>query len=638
MKQLTYITLFIFCISSAFAQRKHDPSQEDIAYAKSLKDIVSDQDDIVLDSGKTLITFNLNTKTSKVVVNEQIDEQLINIKSRSDIQKYCFYDGQSSIERFDFTFKNGKSAYFRGGDEAYTSNDLFHNDTRVKYFNLDFPSMGYKYGSSLEKVYKDIKYFTRINFIQEFPTKSKTVIVKVPNWLNVELKPYNFEGYDITLKSVKEDDFTIHTYTLKNLPSYYKDENAPGSSFIYPHVLILAKSFTYKNNKVQLFESTQDLYNWYRSLTNSLDNDNTAFKTFVADLIKDATTDKEKIKAIYYWVQDNIRYIAFEDGIAGFKPDEASNVYKKRYGDCKGMANLTKQMLTEVGFDARLTWIGTNHIAYDYSTPNLAVDNHMICTLVYNDDYIFLDATEKYNAFGEYATRIQNQQVLIENGDNYILKTVPKAKLDFNRTTKQYNFTISETDLVGDVEHLYEGENRAQLLYYIESISTDRKEDFLEYLLNQGNNNNIVSDISTTDLKNRENNITFNYNLKVKGAVSEFENTLYIEPNLNTSYQNYKMANRKVAYQFSSQDHKIETINIAIPDGYMVSYLPENISITHEKFEMTVSYSKDNNKVTYKKEFKILDPMILKEDFKIWDNFIKKLDTNYKEQITFTKS
>lgn len=80
----------------------------------------------------------------------------------------------------------------------------------------------------------------------------------------------------------------------------------------------------------------------------------------------------EKIEAVFYWVQDNIRYIAFENGIMGFKPEAASKVYQNRYGDCKGMANLLKEMLKICGYDARLTWIGTNDIPYDYKTASLA--------------------------------------------------------------------------------------------------------------------------------------------------------------------------------------------------------------------------------------------------------------------------
>ncbi len=95
----------------------------------------------------------------------------------------------------------------------------------------------------------------------------------------------------------------------------HKVSNAPGPTYVYPHLLILAKSYTKKGETKTIFDSTQDLYNWYKSLVNSLENDNTDIKSKVVELTEDANTDEEKIKNIYYWVQDNIRYIAFEDGI-----------------------------------------------------------------------------------------------------------------------------------------------------------------------------------------------------------------------------------------------------------------------------------------------------------------------------------
>ena len=46
-----------------------------------------------------------------------------------------------------------------------------------------------------------------------------------------------------------------------------------------------------------------------------------------------------------------VRYIAYEDGIAGFKPDKAQEVLRKKYGDCEGMGNLMTEMLKSIGLD-----------------------------------------------------------------------------------------------------------------------------------------------------------------------------------------------------------------------------------------------------------------------------------------------
>ena len=62
------------------------------------------------------------------------------------------------------------------------------------------------------------------------------------------------------------------------------------------------------------------LYSWYNYLYKKSVNKPDELKAKVTELTKGKTTDIEKVKSIFYWVQDNIRYIAFEDGLAGFIP------------------------------------------------------------------------------------------------------------------------------------------------------------------------------------------------------------------------------------------------------------------------------------------------------------------------------
>ncbi len=639
IKQYISLTLILVVTLSSYSQKRIEPTPQDLTLAKELKAQYED-DYVALVSSKDHITFGLNKRDGKVTVTHTTDENMINLDSRADIQLYTFYDGESSIENFEIKFRNHKTASFYFKDEAYTSDDLFHNDTRVKYTNVDFPLKGYRYLTNQKKTYRDIKYFTKLYFNGDYPTSTKTITIDVPDWLDLELREINFEGFDIQKSVVpnKKRNGKLHTYTFKDIPAMYKEDGAPGPTYIYPHILILAKSYEADGKSTNIFKDTQDLYNWYKSLVNSLENDNSAIKSKVEELTKNAASDEEKIKNIYYWVQDNIRYIAFEDGIAGFKPDEASNVFKKRYGDCKGMANLTKQMLKEAGFDARLTWIGTKRIAYDYSTPNLSVDNHMICTLFKDGKTIFLDGTEKFNAYGEYANRIQGKQVLIENGDEYILEYVPSVEADFNKEQFEYNLTLSDESIVGTVDKTYNGESRSSLLYYFNSIKNDKKEDFLEYYLNKGNSNIKVSNISTSDLKNRDENINIAYDVAIKNAVSAFDGDVYIDLDFDKQLSNFKLEERHTDYVFSSKKDLQSTTRLDIPQGYKISHLPEDISVTNPNFDMTVNFSKENNTIVYKKTFQIKNAKIETADFEQWNSFIDELNNLYNEQIILTKA
>ncbi|WP_415189479.1 transglutaminase-like domain-containing protein [Psychroserpens sp.] len=638
IKKNISIILMVLVTTVVFSQKRIEPTDEDKAKAKALK-VEFPDDDVALVSSVDYVTFDLNKRDDKVTVIHSAKENMINIDTRADLQKYTFYDGESTIEKFEILYRNEKDAPFYVKDEAYKSNDLFHNDSRVKYATMDFPLRGYRYLTHIEKHYKDVKYFTKLYFNGQYPTVKKTIKIEIPNWLNLELKALNFDGYDIKKKVTSNSRGTakIHTYTLKNVSAMYDDSNAPGPTYIYPHLLILAKTFKNGDDTVNLFDSTQDLYNWYKSLVNSLENDNTDIKSKVVELTENATSDEEKIKNIYYWVQDNIRYIAFEDGIAGFKPDEAANVFNKRYGDCKGMANLTKQMLIEAGFDARLTWIGTKHIAYDYSTPNLSVDNHMICSLFKDDEIVFLDGTEKFNSFGEYADRIQGKQVLIENGEDFILKYVPSTTADFNKEKFAYNLELTGESITGNAIKAYNGESRASLLHYFNGLKNDKKDEFLEYYLNKGNSNIKVTDIENSDLLNRDDTIDIAYNIDIKNAVSSFDGQIYIDLDFDKELSSYTMEKRKTDFIFGTKKDIESTTQLTIPAGYSVSHLPENINVSSENYDMRVNFTEENNTLIYKKRFKIKNAKIEINDFEEWNGFITKLNAIYNEQIILTK-
>ncbi len=641
IKKTLALTSFLFIISLAHSQRKIEPDANDISKAKKLKETFDHKDDeIALEESIDYVTFDFDSRNKKVTVAHDVKDKMINMIARADIQKYSFYDGQSTIEEFNILYKNNRSAGFFIKDEAYKSDDLFHVDSRVKYTNVDFPLQGYRYGTHILKNYKDIKYFTKLYFNDSYPIEKKVISVEIPDWLNLELKELNFEGYDIvkTVEPNSRNKSKIHTYTLKNVPAMHKVSNAPGPTYVYPHLLILAKSYTKKGETKTIFDSTQDLYNWYKSLVNSLKNDNTDIKSKVVELTEDANTDEEKIKNIYYWVQDNIRYIAFEDGIAGFKPDEAANVFNKRYGDCKGMANLTKQMLIEAGFDARLTWIGTKHIAYDYSTPNLSVDNHMICSLFKDGDIVFLDGTEKFNAFGEYADRIQGKQVMIEDNDSFILKNVPQSTAEFNKEYSNYNLKLENELLTGTVEKVFNGESRSSLLYYFDQLKTDKKDEFLEAYLSRGDSNRKVANINTSDLSNREMNVTLSHDITVKNAVSTFDDSIYIDLDLDEELGNYEFKERDVDYIFSSKKYLESTTTLEIPSGYKVSQLPKDIQISSNNYDMSVSFKSENNTLIYKKLFQIKNAKIETNDFEEWNTFINLLNATYQEQIILTKN
>jgi hypothetical protein len=168
-------------------------------------------------------------------------------------------------------------------------------------------------------------------------------------------------------------------------------------------------------------------------------------------------------------------------------------------------------------------------------------------------------------------------------------------------------------------------------------LKTDKKDEFLEYYLNKGNSNIKVSNIETSDLQNRDENISIAYEVNIKNAVSAFDNQVYIDLDFDKELSNFVMEERKTDYIFSSKKDLESVTHLEIPKGYNISHLPENISVTSDNYDMLVNFKKENNVIIYKKQFRIKHAKIETSDFEEWNGFIKKLDALYNEQIILTK-
>jgi hypothetical protein len=301
------------------------------------------------------------------------------------------------------------------------------------------------------------------------------------------------------------------------------------------------------------------------------------------------------------------------------------------------MGNLIKQMLILAGFDARLTWIGTKHIAYDYTTPSLAVDNHMICTLFHKGKRYFLDGTEKFNSFGEYAERIQNKEVMIENGATFLIEKVPSVNSAFNKEIFKANFKVVEGKLEGTCSRIFAGESRSQLLYRISTLKNDKKEEILERFLTDNDKNIKVQNIINSDLKNRDQQLTINYDIAIDNKVSDFDTDLYIDLEYMNEYKNFELKDRKTDYEFDYKTNYESNVLLTIPTGYKVSKLPENISISADNFEVNVQFAQSDTQISYNKSFNFKHGVIKANEVEIWNSFLKKLQSTYNQQIILSK-
>ncbi|MEL7005094.1 MAG: transglutaminase domain-containing protein [Bacteroidota bacterium] len=446
----------------------------------------------------------------------------------------------------------------------------------------------------------------------------------------------NFEGYSIKKKESQEKDMKVVSFEISDLEEFPKAANLPGSSYYMPHILVLTKSYTWSNTKYDILSSTESLYKWYKSLVDLSKFNPEALRALVDRVTAGSKSDEDKIKAIYYWVQDNIKYIAFEDGLAGFKPEDSDQVYAKKYGDCKGMANLTKDMLRIAGFDARLSWIGTDRIAYTYDMPSLAVDNHMICAVKLNDQFLFLDATEKHHSIKEYAERLQGKQVLIEDGDSFIIEQIPEEPMGKYLNTTNVSYSFNDESLNAEVVENIQGEYKRGLINIFEAVPNQKLNLFYKSIAAGNLETDDVNMLNEPALK-RDSTLELHYNLNMKNHLNKFGNEVYLDLDYKKDLKNSEIEeDRKVPFKFSTKINRKLKGELVIPEGLAVSHLPEAYQVSSDYFEFNLSYEVIGNKINYTKELRVLKTYMPVDQFPDWNKAISNVTKFYNDQIILT--
>ncbi|MBL0272657.1 MAG: transglutaminase domain-containing protein [Chitinophagaceae bacterium] len=611
-------------------------ADDDIFEANRLKKVFPDdrvaailvEEEFNFDKGKSGDKLPVVTATENTGIN------FLALRERAGIQYFDFYNSFCKITSFKQLEKArgmfGIKKNYNVGyaiDRSASSSDFFSDDSRVKYFNIGFSGYGDVTRVETEKKYFDSKYLTSIYFHSWFPAKEKIIRIRIPDWLELDIREFNFAGYKITKQKTQEKAVTIYTFKLQNLVAMKSEQKAIGAAYMYPHLVLVVKSFTVDGKKEKGFGDVGDLYNWYSYLYKKCLNKPEELKAKVTELTSGKANDIEKVKSIFYWVQDNIRYIAFEDGLAGFIPATAQEVYKAKYGDCKGMANLMTEMLKLAGLDAYMTWIGTRHLPYDYSLPSLAVDNHCISTVILGGKEYFLDGTEKYIPFGDYAWRIQGKEVLIGKGNTYDVKKVPVLDKDKSKILTQTSFQLQDNVLKGHVKVTLTGEQRTGFHQFYHDLPADDKKKLIQRFLEFGNKNLAVTHVKISDLSNREIPVVIEGDIDLSNYVITEDKEIYLGIDFFPEDMRSLIPDkdRQQDYALHSAYVTQDETELILPAGYKVTSVPASISEKTEDYEVTGTYAAKDNKVLFKKTLTFTTGRIRKADFENWKTFVKKL-------------
>jgi len=335
---------------------------------------------------------------------------------------------------------------------------------------------------------------------------------------------------------------------------------------------------------------------WYGNLVGERVGASLEIKQGVATLTASKATILQKMQAIGYFVQHDIRYVAIELGIGGFQPHSATDVYSHHYGDCKDKATLVRSMLREIGIDSYHVVIndergsvtgempahnGFNHVITAIKLPDGLTDPSLIATMQHPKlgRILFFDPTNDLIPFGQLPGYLQANYGLLVTPDGGELIELPQEPSMMNSIRRTAKLTLdTKGTLKGDVQEVRLGERASYERWRLRTISKDiDRIKPIEEVLAGSLGSFQITHASLLNVQQTDQPFGFNYSFESPNYAKNAGNLILVRPRVigqkSLGFLETKDP-RKFPIEFEEPTRDTDTFEITIPAGYVVDDLP----------------------------------------------------------------
>ncbi len=603
-------------------------------------------DEVLLLNQIEKIDIGISGDKLSIEVEHQEDNMFLNERASYYAEKKIhysdFFEEIYDIEAFSYIPEGSKFQKRKVSSiktEKPSSAGIFYDDTYVKSFTYEGAKIGAMGSVHYKRKIKDPHVIGGFMFGHYMPVQHAEFSVTFPESVKLKYKTYG-DVSGIEFQQTTSKGKTTYTWRANDLKAHPYESRSQNIRYSAPQVFLFVENYSIGNKTTEVLADEQKLFNFYVGLVKDVNKKPDAALKAFADSLTRGKTELEKIKTVYYWVQDHVKYIAFEDGLGGLIPRPAKTVYEKRYGDCKDMASIITTLLTLSGVEAHLVWIGTRDIPFKYSeNPSLSADNHMIAAVKQNGNWVFLDATADKIDYGLPTPHIQGKQAMVMLSENtFSVVDVPVVDKTSNWRKDTIDIQLQGTSLSGKGHSLYEGLWKMEQTYQLAAYSEKEREEYYKSMFSRGNNKCKLGTVTTTELKARETPLSFTYTFSVPDFARQIGNEIFLNPHLSKPWESSRIEeSRKTAIEYEFKTSDQHTTVLHIPDGYMLDYVPKDKAFTTDEFGFSIRYVVKGSTLIITNELYMNTLLVKKEKFSTWNQMVSILSDAYRESISLKK-
>ncbi|WP_025607940.1 DUF3857 domain-containing protein [Pontibacter actiniarum] len=595
----------------------------------------------VIRSEETVFTVNsissgtLRFKTTVTILNENGDHRATIYVPYDDMSKVSYISG-TCYDRLGKKIKKLKNSDIK--DVSSVSSFSVYEDDRVKIASLEYNVYPYTVEFEYEVSQKNMMFYPHWlpQDEEKLSVEKASLEVQMPVGM-----PLRYLEKNMPQKAEKSNNGTLELYRweLKDLKPVYREPYGPGLVELVPQVITAPTEFEVDGYKGRM-ETWKDFGIWINKLNAGRDVLPEATVAKLKQLTANAKTPEEKVNLVYDYMQGKTRYVSIQLGIGGWQPFEASFVDSKGYGDCKALSNYTKAMLAAVGVNSYYALIkageGTPDIRTEFPSTQF---NHVILCVPMAQDTMWLECTSQTAAAGYNGSFTGDRHALLitpEGGK--LVKTTSYGAAE-NQQVRKLQVKLDEKgNGTANVETHYTGiqqESRDGVLHNL------KPEEQRKWLYEQVKAPSFeISKYSFSQQKERVPRITENLKLSLRQCATLSGKRMFISPNLMSkwSYVPDQKEKRSTEVVRTMAFSDVDTVEIQVPAGYAVEYLPQEVMCKSVFGEYKASFKVEGQRILYVRQMQMGKGRFAPETFTKLVEFYNNIIKADAEQVVFVKN
>jgi hypothetical protein len=519
------------------------------------------------------------------------------------------------------------------------------SDARAKILLIPAPDPGNIVGYEYEKEEQPLVLQEGWGFQEAIPVRESHFSLQLP-------AGWEFKASFLNYPEVKptESGNNLWQWTVTDVRGIRPEQDMPPFAGVVGAMIV---SLITQQAREKEFSNWREMGVWYWNLEKGSLDASPELKQKVAALTASSPTTLDKMRVLANFVQHDIRYVAIELGIGGWKPHPATDIFAHHYGDCKDKATLMRAMLQEIGVKSFQVAINTERGSITPDTPAYQGFDHQITVIQLPDGVsddslvatvqhpklgrlLFFDPTNDLVPFGQIPEYEQASYALVVSPDGGDLVQVPKQPSAMNSIVRTAKLTLDPSGkLQGDVKEVRLGQRawyeRGRLLTV--TRDTDRVKP-IEELLGSSLSNFRITDAKVVNLQQTSLPFGFVYSFEAAGYAKNAGGLLLVRPRVIGSKADAVLETkepRKFPIEFPGPVRDTDSFEITLPPGYEVDDLPPPVDAD---FEFASYHSKTEVKgdvIGYTRTFEVKElsvPVSKSEELKKFYRIIASDERN----------